>query len=522
MVTADAALGPSGTRLGDAILVDGGRVAAVGSAEVLATRADRIDRHPGAVIVPGLRDAHLHPIGHAASLHRPSLKDAASLAEIADVLGEAAARQPADTAVVGMRLDDESLAEGRLPDRHLLDGVAGDRPVVAVRYCGHVSVANTAALEIAGIGPDTPDPPGGTIDRDDGGRPTGVLRETAAEMVSTAVRSLAPPVTASHLVDASMGLASLGLTGLGAMVATSPGCWAGAMSELDALLEAAPDLPLDTAVFVITDTPGGLEEARSRIDAAGGRLRFGGWKAFSDGSLGGHTAAMHEPFTDRDTTGTDRLDPAWALEMARTALRLDGRVAIHAIGDRANGRVLDLMERLLAEGADPARLRIEHASVLTETDIRRFGRLGITAVVQPAFLVSEADWLGRRLGSQRLGRTYAFRSLLDAGTPLAGSSDSPVEPPHPLWGMAAARDRAGVVPREGLTADEALTMFTAGSAAAIGSEAGLRPGDAADLTVLSADPLTTDPAGLRAAVARAVYVGGDAVDVPAHTTAWVA
>jgi hypothetical protein len=200
--------------------------------------------------------------------------------------------------------------------------------------------------------------------------------------------------------------------------------------------------------------------------------------------------------------------------MAWAALRLGGRVAIHAIGDAANGRVLDVMERLIDEGADPAMLRIEHASVLTDDDLARFGRLGITAVVQPAFLASEADWLETRVGPERLSRTYAFRSLRDAGVPLAGSSDCPVEPPHPLWGMAAARDRCGLVPEQALPAGAAHDLFTSGAAAAIGESRSLEPGSAADLVVIDGDPIRLAADGLRDARVVATYVDGSPVRFP--------
>jgi predicted amidohydrolase YtcJ len=521
LVTADVVRTASGAH-GDAVLMSDGAVVAVGRANDLRERASAVDAYPGGTITAGFRDAHMHPVGHAASLHRPNLKAAPDFAAIADLVRDAARTQPPGSAIAALRLDDESLAEGRLPDRGFLDSVVADRPVLLVRYCGHVSVANTAALEAAGIVPGTPDPPGGTIDRDDFGRPTGVLRETASDLASAAVRSLAPPVTPDQLAAAGAALAAVGLTGVGGIVSTAGGCWAGPGSELDALIAAAPELPIDVGVLVIADAPGDLERAAERIADAGGRLRFLGWKAFSDGSLGGHTAAMREPFADRpDTRGTDRLDPAWAREMALTSVRLGGRVAIHAIGDAANGTVLDVMEGLIREGVDPASLRVEHASVLTREDIARFGRLGVTACVQPAFLASETSWLEKRLGPERMRRTYPFRSLLEAGTPIAGSSDCPVEPPHPLWGVAVARDRAGLVPEEALDAEEALALFTTGAADAIGADAGLASGSPADLVVLDTDP-GASPDDLRRARVLATYVDGDRVDTPDAATAWIA
>ncbi|MBI5158338.1 MAG: amidohydrolase [Acidimicrobiia bacterium] len=508
-------------RRGDAVLVDGGRVAAVGRSGDLRSAGVAEVHLPATVLVPGLRDAHLHPVGLASLLQRPSLKPAADFAGIADILRDAARSLAPGVALTALRLDDESLAEGALPDRDFIDRVVSDRPALLIRYCGHVAVANSAALALAGIDAGTADPRGGSIDRDASGRPTGVVRETAVEPVAGALRALSPPVTADDLIATATGLASVGLTGVGAMVAADSGQWGCDGAELDVVLDAASHLPITFGVMVIAADPTELEVAAARLAATAGRVRFTGVKMFSDGSLGGHTAAMHEGFSDApQERGTDRLDPAWCLSMARTSLRLGGRVAIHAIGDRANASVLDVMETLLAEGADPGLLRIEHASVLTPGDISRFGRLGITASVQPAFLASETGWLEKRVGPDRLRRTYPLRSLLAAGTPLAGGSDCPVEPPYPLWGMAAARDRCGLVPDEGLTAEQALHLFTEGAATAIGEDATLRPGAAASFTILDADPVEASPEELRTMSVRQVWVEGERVGIPEGTVVW--
>ena len=304
LVIADSVVGHEGA---DAVLVSDGRIEAIGSAADLTSPSVATERFAG-VIGSAMCDAHLHPVGYAAVLHRPSLMTAADFDEVAAILSESAADSPAGSAITGMRRDDDGLAEGRLPDRHLLDRAVPDRPVFVVRYCGHIAIANTIALEMAGIGPDTPDPEGGVIDRDDHGVPTGVLRETANEMVSGALRELAPPVTTDDLVEASAALASLGLASVGGIVDIREGCWSGAGSELDALIDAAPDLAIRVRALVVAQTPQELEDAASRLADAGPNLTFLGLKAFADGSLGGHTAAMHRPFSDQpDQSGTHRL-----------------------------------------------------------------------------------------------------------------------------------------------------------------------------------------------------------------------
>jgi predicted amidohydrolase YtcJ len=249
-------------------------------------------------------------------------------------------------------------------------------------------------------------------------------------------------------------------------------------------------------------------------------LNWLGVKRFSDGSLGGHTAAMCGPFSDIDTTGTYRLTPADAV-VARQSLALGGMVAIHAIGDRAVTGVLDLFEELIAEGADPADLRMEHVSVIDPEQIGRFARLGVTAVVQPAFLASESEWIEQRLGVGRLGWVYPFQSLLDAGVPLAGSSDSPVEPPHPLWGMAAAMDRYGITPAERLGGTEALDMFTSGGASALREPEPLAIGGAGDLVVLDVDPTTASAREVHDATVLETYVDGQPVEIDRSLPTWV-
>jgi predicted amidohydrolase YtcJ len=189
-------------------------------------------------------------------------------------------------------------------------------------------------------------------------------------------------------------------------------------------------------------------------------VRFAGWKSFSDGSLGGHTAAMNEPFSDDGTTtGTLRLDPGHARLMGKLSAAEGGSVAIHAIGDRANDLVLDVFADLIDDGVEPERLRVEHASVLTWPTVGRMAELGVTASVQPAFLASEQTWLEKRLGHDRMSNVYPFRSLLEAGVPLLGGSDSPVELPDPETGINAAVDRHGINPDQALTRQQAEALF---------------------------------------------------------------
>ena len=520
LVSASAVVGPEGIR-GDALLLDGATIVAVGPRASLERPGIPHESFPGATVVPGLIDAHLHPVSYAGYLHSAGFKSARDVADVRDRVAAAAARLPPGTPVTGMRLDDESLAERRLPDRTDLDRAAPDHPVLLHRYCGHVAVANTAALAIAGIDRTTPDPSGGSFDRTDEGDPTGVLRETAIGSVAIPLARHAPPaLTPDNVLDALHALAGAGITAVGAIAGLGDGPWAVFGNEADALAAVADRSPIRIGVFVIAATPAALQAAAARLEAAGPRVEFLGVKIFADGSLGGHTAAMHAPFTDAPgAIGTLRLDPERDRLLAETALEMNGRVAVHAIGDRANAAVIDLFAELIRAGADPARLRVEHASVLDPGDINRLADLGIAAVIQPAFLDSEAAWLEKRLGP-RIRNTYPFRSLLDAGVILAGSSDCPVEPPFPLAGMAAARDRAGVMPAESLDARHALGLFTSGAAQVNGWPEPLQPGSPADFTVLDRDPLRATPAELRDTAIIATWVDGQPVAAGAGMDPW--
>jgi len=405
-------------------------------------------------------DNHFHPFGYVSLVNGLELMSASSLEEILSTVASHAETVPGP--VIGQRLNDEGIREGRLPTASDLDDAVPDRPVLLYRYCGHIAVANSKTLELAGVDADTPDPDGGSFDRDRSGAPNGILRETAVQGVSRALVHLISPPSDQSILGALATLPEMGLGSVTGIISAGESIWCGIPDEVETLCRLAPDLPVDIEVLVITNDRARLAEAKRQIDAAEGRIRFHGWKDFVDGSLGGHTAAMYEPYADRpDTRGTIRFHPERARAMAKASLDLGGVAAIHAIGDRANDLVLDVFEDLIYDGADPRRLRVEHASILTDATVARMAALGVVASVQPAFLASEEDWLVKRLGPERMTRAYPFRSLAEAGVPLLGGSDSPVELPHPDVGINAAVERHGINPDEALTRQQAEQMFLA-------------------------------------------------------------
>lgn len=496
---------------GNAILIDDGRIVAVGDRSTLEAPGIAVHDLSGAYLLPGMRDAHMHPVPYASSRAGSSLAGITDIDMLLETIRTGSAARAAGEPFVALSLDDQALAERRLPIRHDLDAAESARPVLIHRYCGHVAVANTAALSLAGIDASTQDPTGGSIDRDADGVPTGVLRETAIELVSTVLDS-SGTLTDDALVEALYGLAGMGITSIGAILGLGDGPWASLGDEVSRMVKIADRVPITVHGFVIAHTPDTLVDAARRLDAAGDRLSWLGYKGFADGSLGGHTAAMHAPFADRpDEVGTMRLDAA-DRRLAEAALAMGGMVAIHAIGDRANGAVLDLYEDLIAGGADPRRLRVEHASVLHQSDIGRFAQLGVTASVQPAFLGSEYNWIVDRVGADRIVSTYPFASMDYAGVPMCGGSDCPVESPDPWTGMALARDRAGVMTSEGLLPDRALALFTDGAAAALGEPLPLSPGSPADIVVVDRDPVACTPDEVRETLVVETWVHGRRIE----------
>jgi predicted amidohydrolase YtcJ len=408
----------------DGIIISGGRIEAMGKAAALRSPGLAERAHRGSFAAPR-HDHHFHPFGYATAVGGLTLKHAGDFAGLADLLRREAAHLAPSQALVAGRLDDEALAEQRLPTCQDLDRMIPDRPVLLYRYCGHVAVANSLALGLAGAGP-----------------PDGILREEAIQPVSRAVAPYQPTLAPEVVRRALAGLAAIGIGRMTAIVSAGEPLWCGVEDEIETLLEVAPQVPLDFEVLVIAPDPPALTAAAHRLTEAVPNVSFLGWKEFADGSLGGHTAALHHPYADQpSTSGTLRLDPDHAARMAHTCLDLGGTVAIHAIGDLANDRVLDLYESLPLPG--PGRLRIEHASLLSEIAIARMGRLGVTASVQPAFITSEQGWLRKRLGD-RAEQAYDLAALAASGVPMVGGTDCPVEAPNPWASIAAAAGPGGL------------------------------------------------------------------------------
>lgn len=432
-----------GSRDAGAILVDGSRIEAVGSEEMLRGSADDIVRLDGELL-PGLTDHHIHPNALASLANSAPLAEASDFASIVELFEESGA-------VMGSGLDETALAEGRLPTAD--DLVSIQRPILLMRRCGHIAVGNRQALELAGIDSSTPDPPRGSIDRDEAGRPTGVVREAAVSLLTEALQGVAPAPSRQQLLGTLKGLLRLGVTRIHAIASTGSPLWCGAGREVDSLLAIAEESPIDIDLIVATTSIDDLRTTAALLPH--GRIRFGGWKAFADGSLGGQTAAMSDEYRSGGR-GMPTL-PENARELGGAAVGLGGVAAIHAIGDRAVDAVLDLFDDL---GGGP-HLRIEHASFVSDAAIARMADLGIVASIQPAFRVSDRHLVADRLTPRAQEMAYRFGDMQAAGVSLVGGSDSPVEDPSP-W---ETLEEAGV--------NDPLSLYATPS----------RPGDRADLVL---------------------------------------
>ncbi len=467
----------------------------------------------GAVLAPGFVDAHLHPLVMCVFEQQLVLDRARTIADVLDAVADRARATEPDRAVVGFQLDDELLAERRMPTASELEEAAG-RPVVLLRRDGHHAVGSTSALAAAGLAGPGADPAGGAVARDRDGAPTGLVAERAVEPLL----ALLPEVTMEELTSGCRAwterLVRQGVTAISAMCQTSsegPSGEAGVLEWLGWSL-LVDQVPFDVQTILITPDLAVVDEARDGPlhQPARGR-RVDAVKLFLDGTLGGRTACMHHPFSDHDTNGLATLDRAEARRRI-TAAHLAGlQVCIHAIGDRANRDAAELLGQVLADHPGEHRHRVEHASVLDDRTVERFAELGITAVVQPINLRSEAHWLRRRVGDERLDRTYPFRRLLDGGVDVAGSSDAPIEATDVVAAMAAAVDRPALGPEQAITGAEALALFTTGSARARRTEdrlGRLAPGLRADLVVLDRDPTSVPAAEVGATRVLATVIGG--------------
>ncbi len=448
-----------------------------------------------AVAYPGFVDAHAHleSIGYREMLL--NLEGTSSIEDLkARVAGEVA-KTPAGEVVYGRGWIETGWPEGRFPTRDDLDQVAPDNPVVMGRSDGHAMVANSLALDQAGITDETADPSGGTIERDENGRATGMLIDNAQNLVAGL---MAEPSQARRLEAIEKGAqvyAQYGWTGTHSM-SVDP-----IDADLMIRLEEEGKMPIRVYNAVVPEGLDGLIES-GFWEVNDGKITTRAVKLYVDGALGSRGAALKEPYSDQpETDGLLLMTEAVAKKAFKKALDSGIQVTTHAIGDRGNTLVLDWYEEVLAGYEGDPRWRIEHAQIIDPADIPRFAELGVIASMQPSHAIGDLHFAPSRLGNERLTGAYAWRSLTDSGALIAGGSDAPVERGDPMIEYYAAVGRTDLEgyqgqnwrPEEVLTREEALAIFTLNPAIASFNEERLgtiEVGKKADFTILSADIMT--------------------------------
>jgi predicted amidohydrolase YtcJ len=495
--------GVPGAAPAQAIAIRDGRILHVGTeAEVLRLLGPTTRRIElaGRLVVPGMGDSHLHFINGGFQLQSLDLRDASTPTEFIQRIAEFARSRPPGHWITGGDWDHERWPGAPLPHRQWIDPVTRDYPVLISRLDGHMALANTRALELAGITRETPDPPGGTIVRDPRtGEPTGVLRDAAIGLVGRLIPDATEEERERALLSAQSHALARGVT-----LVHDMGSWA----DLETYRRARRAGKLKVRVYAFVPL-GTWERLRDYVAGEGTgdrRLRWGGLKGYVDGSLGASTAWLHRPYDDDPgTSGLIVTDSAELAAWIRDADAAGLHVAVHAIGDRANDWLLDAYaEAIRRNGRRDRRFRVEHAQHLTPEAIGRFAALDVVASMQPYHIIDDGRWAEKRIGPERVRTSYTLRSLLDSGARLAFGSDWNVAPLDPLLGIYAAVTRRtldgkhpdGWVPEQKITVEEALRAYTAGPAYAafMEKELGtLEPGKLADLVVLSENILTIDP-----------------------------
>ena len=507
-----------------AVAILGERIVAVGSnADVGAWRGAKtqtIDAQ-GKLLLPGFDDAHVHFISGGSQLDYVQLNDAANAEEFTRRIGEKARSARPGEWVLGGDWDETKWNPAAIPTKKMIDAVTPDTPVFVSRYDGHMGLANSVALKMAGITKETPDPPGGTIVRDEQGNPTGALKDAAMDYLGKVI----PPLThEQRLHAAKRALAHARALGVTSVQDMNPD-----YADIAVYSELRERGELTTRIYAAPLIPQVQDQAKMGIRHAFGSsdLRLGAVKAYADGSLGSGTAYFFEPFNDQPgnygllSEGMQPLSLMRERMMAADAAGI--QICTHAIGDRGISMILDLYSELVqAHGAADRRFRIEHAQHMAAKDFDRFAQLGVIASVQPYHAIDDGRWAEARIGHDRASRTYAFRTFLQHGVRLALGTDWNVAPLNPMLTVYAAVTRAtldgknpnGWFPEQKLSVAEAVEAYTMGSAYAEFQDqvkGSISAGKLADLVLLSEDIFSIEPARIREVKVLKTIVGGKVV-----------
>ncbi len=493
----------------EAIGIQGEKIIAVGNLEdvkeILVSNFKLINLD-GNTLLPGFIDSHLHPITFLFFLFNLDLSNVKSLNELQVVLKEAVKNKPTGELILGLSLKEEDFDDPNkrvLPDRWDLDAACPDHPVFILRYDGHIGIANSKALELAGVDRNTKAPEGGEIRKNERGEITGVLSELATNLILSMITFPTPDKINDAATEGFNILASKGLTSLHGIVQAEAGAEMGDAGayELPIFKSIMDLIPQNWYSIIYTKNPKKLKRLKKPPLEGGkedSKFKVGCLKLFADGTYGSATALMHEPFTDQpDKKGFLVASEEDLYERMKIAHNLGFQIGIHTIGDKGNRVIVDLYKRLLSEfPRDDHRHRIEHASSLTPDVIKDMKELGLIASCQPPFINSEYQWLEKRLGKDRCKDAYPMKSLVDNGVLIASGSDCPIEDPDVIMGLHALVTRNGFIPEECISMEEALKTYTINGARAAFEEkikGSIEIGKLADLVILDKNPLDVSP-----------------------------
>lgn len=508
----------------EAVAVQGDKIIAVGStAEIdkLIGATTEVIVADGGMLVPGFIDTHVHFLDGGSTLASVQLRDAATPEEFTKRVADFARKVEPGEWITGGTWDHTNWG-GELPNRAWIDSVTPDNPVWVMRLDGHMGVGNSLALRLAGVDAETPDIAGGEIVRDADGRPTGVLKDNAMDLVLEAMPELTDRQLDEFLEAAMHYVASNGVTSVHDMYDVTFESW----RSLETYRRARASGRLITRIYAVT--PLRDWEKLSNYVAGHGRgdewLRIGGVKGLMDGSLGSHTAAFLEPYSDAPDDSGFLLAPLDEVrERIAGADAAELQLNVHAIGDKTIRDLLDIYYDVeKANGPRDRRFRIEHAQHIHPDDLPRFRIQNVIASMQPYHAIDDGRWAENVIGAERIKTTYAFRSLIDSGAHVAFGSDWFVAPASPLEGIYAAvtrrtidgRNPDGWVPEQKISVQQALRAYTYEGAYAAFEEdikGTLKPGMLADMVLLDLDLTAIEAPQIRDALVLKTIVGGRVV-----------